>query len=203
MPFVLSIGQSNKNFCSCTSSPFVSDNRLSTLICFNNSSADDCFTSAYRHVLFLLELFHPIQRLSISFFLYSNLFITNWMWYRIINIPVTLIMFLPTDLRCREVLCNPTPNASWCARIHCRTCIINPINQCYVDICVVATSLSPDFTRRGGWCKLLFAINLTDVCLGTAFMLTSATVQRQWLTTIVPQLIDISFGGHRGAYIEG
>ena len=30
-------------------------------------------------------------------------------------------------------------------------------------------------------------------------MLTSATVQRQWLTTIVPQLIDISFGGHRGA----
>lgn len=65
MPFVLSIGNSNKNFCSCTSSPFVSDNRLSTLICFNNSSADDCFTSAYRHVLFLLELFHPIERLSV------------------------------------------------------------------------------------------------------------------------------------------
>ena len=72
-----------------------------------------------------------------------------------------------------------------------------------VCICVVATSLSPDFTRRGGWCKLLFAINLTDVCLGTAFMLSSATVQRQWLTTIVPQFIDISFGGHRGVYIEG
>ena len=48
----------------------------------------------------------------------------------------------------------------------------------------------------------LFAIS-ADVCLGTAFMLTSATVQRQWLTTIVPQFIDISFGGHRGVYIEG
>ena len=51
--------------------------------------------------------------------------------------------------------------------------------------------------------QVIFAINVTDVCLGTAFMLTSATVQRQWLTTIVPQLIDISFGGHRGVYMEG
>ena len=51
--------------CSCTSSPLYLTIGISTLICFNNSSADDCFTSAYRHVLFLLKLFHPIQRLSI------------------------------------------------------------------------------------------------------------------------------------------
>jgi len=51
---------------------------------------------------------------------------------------------------------------------------------------------------------LLFAINVTDVCPGTAFiMLTSATVQRQRLTSIVPQVVYISFGGHRGVYIEG
>ena len=69
---------------------------------------------------------------------------------------------------------------------------------------VVVTSLSPNFTRRDGDSDtryVLFAIS-ADVCLGTAFMLTSATVQRQWLTTIVPQVVDISFGGHRGVYIE-
>ena len=65
---------------------------------------------------------------------------------------------------------------------------------------VVATSLSPDFTRRDG--ILVIAINETDVCLGTAFMLTSAKVQRQSLTTIVPQVVDISLCGHRGVYIE-
>ena len=40
--------------CSCTSSPLYLTIGISTLICFNNSSADDYFTSAYRHVLFLL-----------------------------------------------------------------------------------------------------------------------------------------------------
>jgi len=191
MPFVLSIEQSNTSLqLHFFFSTLYLTICISTLICFNNSSADDYFTSAYRHVL--LSILKVVLYLNLFIITASSIPPWHW-WYN---------CFCQLILDVGKYVCNPTPNASWCARIHCRTCIINPINQCYVDICVVATSLSPDFTRRGGWCKLLFAINLTDVCLGTAFMLTSATVQRQWLTTIVPQVVDISFGGHRGVYIE-
>jgi len=70
----------------------------------------------------------------------------------------------------------------WCGRIHHQN-YTTTFRPCQQRQAIVHHVKESDVEDEGiEILLLLFAINVTDVCPGTAFMLTSATVQRQRLT---------------------